>query len=190
MQALPKKEPAKINTSNEVAPNLVKANVASTPPSEPIESEKPSALSTAIQPQAPEAAGALDATAFWQSVLKSTALKGIPRQLAHQSELVSFEQNELILHCEKASLATSELALNGLKQVLEKCAKAQNHAAPKLRVEVVAAGQIQQSPQKVAARQREESLEQARNAIEQNEMIGRIVKEFDGMILPNSITPD
>ena len=77
-----------------------------------------------------------------------------------------------------------------LRQNLADYFAARHQAAPKLQVHIAEMGQVRFSPQKMTLQQREDTLAQAKAALTNHPMINRIVNEFDGMILPNSITPE
>lgn len=126
----------------------------------------------------------------WRTIVDELGLKAYARQLPYQSELVELNETHLVLRCEKASLATDENALKVLRQNLADYFAARHQAAPKLQVHIAEMGQVRFSPQKMTLQQREDTLAQAKAALTNHPMISRIVNEFDGMILPNSITPE
>ena len=126
----------------------------------------------------------------WRTIVDELGLKAYARQLPYQSELIELNESHLVLRCEKASLATDENALKMLRQNLDDYFAARQQTAPKLQVHIAEAGQVRFSPQKMALQQREDNLAQAKAALTGHPVINRIVNEFDGMILPNSITPE
>ena len=117
-------------------------------------------------------------------------LKAFTGQLARQSELVSLNESVLVLRCEKLSLANDDNALNGLRSALKSYFAEQGKPVPTLKVEIAELGQVRYSPQKISAKQRDDSLASAKQALQQHPTIAAIVREFDGMILPNSIQPE
>ena len=137
--------------------------------------------------------GAKDAAALaqiWMDMVAAMGLKAFAGQLARQSELVLLSEAMMTLRCEKLSLATDDNALNTLRSALKNYFTQQGQAVPTLKVEVAEIGQVRYSPQKISAKQRDDSLASAKQAVQQHPTIAAIVREFDGMILPNSIQPE
>ena len=126
----------------------------------------------------------------WVDMVTHMSLKAFAGQLARQSELVSLSEAVMILRCEKLSLATDDNALNTLRAALKNYFEQQGQLVPTLKVEVAEIGQVHYSPQKISAKQRDDSLASAKQAVQQHPTIAAIVREFDGMILPNSIQPE
>lgn len=126
----------------------------------------------------------------WQTIVHQLGLKAYARQLPYQSELIELSASQLVLRCEKASLATDDNALKVLRQNLDRYFSERNQPVPNVQVHIAEVGQVRFSPQKLALQAREEHLAQARAAITQHPTIQQIVHEFDGMILPNSIMPE
>ena len=126
----------------------------------------------------------------WVDMVTHMSLKAFAGQLARQSELVSLSEAVMILRCEKLSLATDDNALNTLRVALKNYFEQQGQLVPTLKVEVAEIGQVHYSPQKISAKQRDDSLASAKQAVQQHPTIAAIVREFDGMILPNSIQPE
>lgn len=126
----------------------------------------------------------------WVDMVAHMSLKAFSGQLARQSELVSLTESLMILRCEKLSLATDDNALNTLRAALKNYFEQQRRSVPSLKVEVAEIGQVCYSPQKISAKQRDDSLASAKQAVQQHPTIAAIVREFDGMILPNSIQPE
>lgn len=117
-------------------------------------------------------------------------LKAFAGQLARQSELVLLTETAMVLRCEKLSLATDDNALSGLRSALKTYFTELGQPMPTLKVEIAELGQVRNSPQKTSAKQRDDSLASAKQAVQQHPTIAAIVREFDGMILPNSIQPE
>lgn len=126
----------------------------------------------------------------WVDMVAHMSLKAFSGQLARQSELLSLTESLMILRCEKLSLATDGNALNTLRAALKNYFEQQGRPVPSLKVEVAEIGQVRYSPQKISAKQRDDSLASAKQAVQQHPTIAAIVREFDGMILPNSIQPE
>ena len=87
-------------------------------------------------------------------------------------------------------MANDYNALNGSRSALKTYFTAQGKPVPTLKVEIAELGQVRNSPQKTSAKQRDDSLASAKQALQQHPTIQAIVREFDGMILPNSIQPE
>ncbi|MBS1174844.1 MAG: hypothetical protein H6R05_975 [Burkholderiaceae bacterium] len=139
----------------------------------------------------PEFVGDASALAqMWVDMVAHMGLKAFAGQLARQSELVSLSEAMMTLRCEKLSLATDDNALNTLRSALKNYFTQLGQVVPALKVEVAEIGQVRYSPQKISAKQRDDSLASAKQAVQQHPTIAAIVREFDGMILPNSIKPD
>ena len=137
-----------------------------------------------------DAGGASELADTWIDMVAQMGLKAFAGQLARQSELVSLTDGALVLRCEKLSLANDDNALNGLRSALKTYFTAQGKPVPTLKVEIAELGQVRNSPQKTSAKQRDDSLASAKQALQQHPTIQAIVREFDGMILPNSIQPE
>ena len=127
---------------------------------------------------------------LWMEIVPQLGLKALAAQLAKQSELISLSSDSMILRCEKRSLATDEHAVKTLKSALHAYFTQRGQDVPTLKIEMGEIGQVSQSPQKIMAKQRDDSLADARHIVQQHPVIQAIVHEFDGMILPNSITPE
>ena len=151
----------------------------------------PVAAAAPVQPISPVGSSDLAVLAEqWHNIVQQLGLKAYARQLPYQSELIELSAERLVLRCEKASLATDEGTLKMLRQSLDDYFTARHQASPKLLVHIAETDQVRFSPQKLTLQEREAHQAQARGAITQHPTIQRIVHEFDGMILPNSITPE
>ena len=170
----------------EVAP-AVASSVASELVSEvaPIQTE-PATLKLTASPAQDEA----QLTQLWLEMSACLGLKAYAGQLARQSELTLMTDSAMVLRCETFSLATDEGALKALRAALKTYFTAQGKPVPTLKVEIAELGQVRNSPQKTSAKQRDDSLACAKQAVQQHPTIAAIVREFDGMILPNSIQPE
>lgn len=125
--------------------------------------------------------------ALWLSMVEQLGLKAYSSQLARQSELVLLDEQRLELRCEKRSLACDDKAIVPLREAITHYFEAQNRPVPKLRVHIADAGQVMFSPQKTALKLRENALLSAKQALAEHPTIQSLLREFDGMILPNSI---
>jgi hypothetical protein len=164
------------------------AEVAPHTPSQRAASELPTASPTSSGSEDASDAAALAQT--WADMVVHMGLKAFAGQLARQSELVLLTETAMVLRCEKLSLATDDNALSGLRSALKTYFTAQGKPVPTLKVDIAELGQVRNSPQKTSAKQRDDSLASAKQAVQQHPTIAAIVREFDGMILPNSIQPE
>lgn len=126
---------------------------------------------------------------LWLSMVEQLGLKAYSSQLARQSELVLLDEQRLELRCEKRSLASDDKAIVPLREAITHYFETQNRPVPKLCVHIVEAGQVVFSPQKTAVKLREDALLSAKQALAEHATIQSLIREFDGMILPNSIEP-
>ena len=108
-------------------------------------------------------------------------MSGLVKQLAQQSQLVVFADNGIELRCESRILASNAAAVSGMEKALAEYFK----DAPKtLKIHV---GAVDVTPAKVQAQFKQEQLQGAQAIVAADETIQTLVREFDGMILPNSI---
>lgn len=117
----------------------------------------------------------------WTTLVAKLNLRGLVKQLAQQSQLIVFEHNRIELRCESRILASNAAAVS----CMEKAIDAYFKDAPKtLKIHV---GVVEVTPAKVQAQVKEEQLQGAQAIIAADATIQTLVREFDGMILPNSI---
>ena len=117
----------------------------------------------------------------WTTLVQKLDVKGLVKQLAQQSELLVFEDKRIELRCENRALASNAMAVSGMEKALAAYFK----DAPKtLKMHI---GTVQATPAKVQAQIKEVELAGAQAIIAQDPTIQALVREFEGMILPNSV---
>lgn len=137
-------------------------------------------------PSAPQSPA--ERTELWHQIVRELGLKAYQRQLPIQSELLDLTDSTIVLRCEKFTLANDDKARQSLQNALDGYFSRRGEPTRQLVVKIGEAGQVQYSPQKAQAREKQDHLAQAKLTIEQHPMVQSIVREFDGMILPHSIT--
>ncbi|MGL4767819.1 MAG: DNA polymerase III subunit gamma/tau C-terminal domain-containing protein [Formosimonas sp.] len=117
----------------------------------------------------------------WTVLIGKLNLRGLVKQLAQQSQLVVLDETRIELCCESRILASNAAAVSGMEKALAAYFK----DAPKtLKIHV---GAVDVTPAKVQAQAKEAELQGAQAIIAADATVQAIVREFDGMILPNSI---
>lgn len=117
----------------------------------------------------------------WEKLIDKLHLRGLVKQLAQQSELLVLDEHRIEIRCENRVLAVSNAAVSGMEKALNLYFK----DSPKtLKVHV---GVVAVTPAKVQATVKAVELKGAQEIVAQNETVQALVKEFDGMVLPNSI---
>lgn len=117
----------------------------------------------------------------WSALIAKLNVRGLVKQLAQQSELLVFDEHHIELRCENRALASNVVAVSGMQKALSAYFK----EAPKsLKIHV---GSVSATPAKVQAQVKEAELAGAQAIIAKDATVQMLVREFDGMVLPNSI---
>lgn len=122
-----------------------------------------------------------DSLPDWASLIDKLHLRGLVKQLAQQSELVLFDERRIEICCENRVLAVSSAAILGMEKALNAYFK----DAPKsLKIHV---GSVASTPARAQATVKATELKTAQEAVAENQTVQNLIKEFDAMVLPNSI---
>ena len=119
----------------------------------------------------------------WRGLLDQLKL-GLARNLALNSELLSFDENTLrfaIQDKDKALL--SPMYQDKLAQAL------QQHFGRKIRLEFSVSGSDANTPAKQVAQEKVHAQTNAENAIEDDSFVQALITDFGASIIPNSIKP-
>ncbi len=117
----------------------------------------------------------------WAALVQKLDVKGLVKQLAQQSELLVFEDKRIELRCESRALASNAMAVSGMEKALAAYFK---DTPKRLKIHI---GAVEATPAKVQAQAKEEQSAGAQAIVAQDSTIQALVREFDGMVLPNSI---
>lgn len=117
----------------------------------------------------------------WMGLIQKMHLKGLVKQLAQQSELLSFDEHLIELRCENRALASNVMAVTGFEKALDAHFGASHR---KLKIHV---GAAKASPAKVQAQVRAEQQSAAELEINNDATVQALVNTFDGMVLTSSI---
>jgi DNA polymerase-3 subunit gamma/tau len=119
----------------------------------------------------------------WRGLLDQLKL-GLARNLALNSELLSYDENTLRLAIqEKDKAMLSPMYQDKLALAL------QQHFGRKIRLEFSISGSDANTPAKLVAQEKAHAQANAENAIEDDRFVQALINEFGASIIPNSIKP-
>ncbi|MEQ1488737.1 MAG: DNA polymerase III subunit gamma/tau [Methylotenera sp.] len=119
----------------------------------------------------------------WRGLLDQLKL-GLARNLALNSELLSYDENTLRFAIqEKDKGMLSPMYQDKLAQAL------QQHFGRKIRLEFSISGSDANTPAKQVAQEKAHAQANAENAIEQDGFVQALINDFGASIIPNSIKP-
>lgn len=120
-------------------------------------------------------------TSDWADLIERLHVRGLEKQLAQQSELITFDDKTIELRCESRMLANSPVAVSALEKRLNA------HFTDNQRTLKVQQGSVQATPAIEKAQVREQELQGAQKLIAESSTIKALIQEFDGMLVPSSI---
>ncbi|MDP3087412.1 MAG: DNA polymerase III subunit gamma/tau [Methylotenera sp.] len=119
----------------------------------------------------------------WRELLEQLKL-GLARNLALNSELLSYDENTLRLAIqEKDKAMLSPMYQDKLALAL------QQHFGRKIRLEFSISGNEANTPAKQVAQEKAYAQANAENAIEEDSFVQTLINDFGASIIPNSIKP-
>ncbi len=145
-------------------------------------SPRPVAASTAAVETAAKKKTALDGD--WPAFIAGLPLAGMERMLAHNCELVSWQDGKLELRVAHAQRHLNSRAYQDrLQQVLEQ------HLGTRIRLEITVGAVDGKTVAAVRDREEKQQLSAAASAIEGDPFVRDVIANFDGRIVPDSIKP-
>lgn len=117
----------------------------------------------------------------WAALVDQLHVRGLEKQLAQQSELLSFDDKRIELRCENRMLATSPIAVGGLEKRLNAYF---TDSVRQLRVHL---GRVEVTPALEKAQARAVELEGAQKLVADDATIHALIHELDGMLIPSSV---
>lgn len=173
---------ADVVASARPSPSRVPVAPLPSPPPEPVASRQP--LASPSLPSAVAAAVAKAGDAEWSAIVAALNLSGLARTLAQHCELRRLDNAECLL---RLAPAHSHLQMKPAPERLQQALS--EHFGRSLRVRFELADNEVDTPAAVAGKDRQQRLEKAVAAIEQDGFVRDVIESLDASVIESSIKP-
>ena len=138
------------------------------------------------EPRAPLNAPDPSAQAIdWPALMKTLPLRGVPQQLAMQSELLAFEASDAVVSIRLRAPVDTLLSAGSADKL---CAALESHYGKPVRL-VTEIGAVNRTAHAADVAEQAERQRQAEQTLQQDPFVQSLMREFGATIVPGSIRP-